>query len=158
MFEPGFSRRGKRLGPLPLQHSWALIEQPKRFELGAVLNSAAVDAVLPQTTGQIGALHSGCWECDLSDNSLIWSGGVFDLFGLPRDTCACRDTAVRMYAEHSRAKMEALRAHAIKHKRGFTLDIEIHPAIGSERWIRLIAAPVLEDGMVIKLHGLKVAV
>jgi PAS domain-containing protein len=157
MFEPGFWRKGKPLGPLPLHHSWPLTEQPKHFELGAVLNSAAIDAAAPYTVGEIGAHHAGCWECDLSDNSLIWSGGVHDLFGLPRDLTATRDVAVRMYSEHSRVKMEALRAHAIRHKRGFTLDIEIRPANGGERWVRLITAPVLNDNKVVKLHGLKIA-
>ena len=145
------------LDALPLAHSWALREQPKKFEFGALLNCAAIDAVLPIRPGAIGPHHAGCWECDLADNSLIWSGGVYDLFGLPRGLPATRDAAVRMYVEHSRAKMEALRSHAIKHKRGFTLDIEIRPATGEERWIRLITAPVLENGKVTKLHGLKLA-
>jgi PAS domain-containing protein len=157
MFERALQQRTTRLDALPLKHSWPLAEQPKRFELGSVLNAAAIDAVLPASVGEIGAHHAGCWECDLADNSLIWSGGVYDLFGLPRGTEATRDAAVRMYSWHSRAKMEALRVHAIRHKRGFTLDIEIRPAIGDERWVRLIAAPVVENGKVTKLHGLKIA-
>ena len=142
---------------LALHHSWALSEQSRRFELGAILNSAAIDAAGPQTVGEIGVHHAGCWECDLADNSLIWSGGVFDLFGLSRATSMTRDAAVKMYTEDSRTKMEVLRSYAIRHRRGFTLDIEIRPANGGERWVRLIAAPVLFGDKVIKLHGLKLA-
>jgi len=157
MFESGFWRKGQRINALPLHHSWPLNEQPKHFELGSILNSAALDAAIPHSVGAVGPQHAGCWECFLSDNSLIWSGGVYDLFGLPREMTATREAAVRMYCEHSRVKMEALRAHAIKHKRGFTLDIEIRPASGGERWVRLITAPVLNGNKVVKLHGLKIA-
>ncbi len=51
--------------------------------------------------------------------------------------------------------MERLRAYAIKHRRGFTLDAEIRPDRGDRRWMRLLAAPVCEGGRVVRLHGLK---
>jgi hypothetical protein len=56
--------------------------------------------------------------------------------------------------------MECLRAYALKHRRGFTLDVDIHPAGGGggARRMRLIAAPVMEGGRVVKLHGLKFAI
>jgi hypothetical protein len=53
-----------------------------------------------------------------------------------------RDETVALYCEGSRAAMEKLRAYAIKHRRGFTLDVEIKPAQAPQRWMRLIAAPV----------------
>lgn len=158
MFERRSWRPGNPAEALLAHHSWPLNEQPRRFELGAILNSAAVDVAAPKMVGEIGTHHAGCWECDLADNSLVWSGGVFDLFGLPRASSVTRDDAVKIYAEESRAKMEALRSHAIRHGRGFTLDIEIRPASGGgERWFRLITAPVLVGGKVVKLHGLKLA-
>ncbi len=143
--------------PIELSHSWPLFEQSRRFELGAVLESAAIDAIWPAKVGAIAAQHSGCWECDLADESLIWSGGVYDIFGLPRGIEVSRVAAVSLYAENSRACMERLRAHAIKHRRGFTLDAEIRPAVGGSRWMRLIAAPVCVDGEPVRLHGLKLA-
>jgi PAS domain-containing protein len=51
--------------------------------------------------------------------------------------------------------MERLRAYAIKHRRGFTLEAEIRPDRGTRRWIRLLGAPICDDGRVIRLHGLK---
>ena len=144
--------------PLQLHHSWALAEQPRHFELGFVLNSALIDMIGPAEVGGLGVHHSGCWECDLTDNSLIWSGGVYDIFGLPRGTEVTRDEAVAFYTEESRAAMERLRSYAIGHKRGFTLDAEIRPAVGGRRWMRLIAAPVCDGEKVVRLHGLKLIV
>ena len=143
--------------PIELSHSWPLFEQSRRFELGAILDGAAIDVVLPAAVGAIGIHHAGLWECELAGDSLIWSGGVYDLFGLPRGVEVTRDEAVSLYTEDSRAAMERLRAHAIKHRRGFTLDAEIRPAVGGTRWMRLIAAPACIGDEAVRLHGLKLA-
>lgn len=142
--------------PLPLSHSWPLYEQPRHFDLGSVLNSAATDVVEPAEVGGLGAHHVGCWECDLANNSLIWSGGVYDIFGLLRGVPITRAEAVALYSEESRTIMTRLRSYAIKHRRGFTLDAEILPVVGGRRWMRLIAAPICDGDRVVRLHGLKI--
>ena len=87
--------------PLPLNHSWPLSEQPRQFELGLVLNSAVIDMVGPTEVGGLDVHHAGVWECDLTDDSLTWSGGVYDIFGLPRGTKVSRDEATSFYCEES---------------------------------------------------------
>jgi hypothetical protein len=62
---------------------------------------------------------------------------------------------VQRYVSESRVAMERLRAHAIEHKRGFTLDVEIEPTSGERRWMRLIAAPICIGDRVVRLRGLK---
>ena len=148
----------RRTEPLALHHSWPIFEQARHFDLGSVLSCAVTDVVEPANVGDLGLHHAGLWECNLSDNSLTWSGGVFDIFGLPRGARISRDEAVAFYCEESRAAMERLRAHAIKHRRGFTLDVEINAVTGGRRWMRLIGAPVCEDGRAVRLHGLKLIV
>ena len=144
--------------PLVLKHSWPLWEQPRQFELGHVLNCAVTDLISPASIGQLGLHHAGRWECDLTDNSLTWSGGVYDIFGLQRGTAVSRTESLGYYCEESRVRMESLRAYCIRHRRGFTLDIEIRAAIGDMRWVRLVAAPVCERDRVTRLHGLKLII
>ena len=141
-----------------LQHSWPLSEQAKHFDLGCVCNAAITDAIEPPLAGAIGNHHAGLWECDLANNKLIWSGGVYDLFGLPRGAEVTREQAVALYSEASRAAMERLRAYAIRHACGFTMDVEILPAVGQRRRIRLIGAPVCDGETILRLHGLKLAI
>lgn len=148
----------ERIEPLALHHSWPIFEQARHFELGRVLDCAVTDVIDPARVGELGIHHAGLWECDLSDNSLIWSGGVYDIFGLPRNAKIHRDEIVALYREESRAAMDRLRKHAIKHRRGFTLDVEINPATGGRRCMRLIGAPVCEEGRAVRLHGLKLIV
>jgi PAS domain-containing protein len=145
--------------PLPLHHSWALIERERRFALGQVVDwrpigAGSFDAALFNREA-LAARGIGLWQCELVDNGLTWSATVYDIFGLPHDARLRRDEAAALYAESSRAAMERLRAHAIKHRRGFTLDAEIRPASGSARWMRLTAAPVCEGNRVVRLQGVK---
>jgi hypothetical protein len=75
--------------PLELFHSWPLSERARQFELGTVVDIPTIWA------GQVGdklARHGMCWwECELSDNRLTWSDGVYDIFGVPRGASLMRD-------------------------------------------------------------------
>lgn len=141
---------------LPLTHSWPLFERDQRLDLGGLFDwreSAPADlALASQTLAEQGI---GIWQCDLAESTLAWSVGVYDIFGLPRGALVTRDEAVALYAEHSRAAMERLRAYALRHRRGFTLDAEIIPAQGSRRWMRLVAAPICIAGRPVRLRGYK---
>lgn len=135
--------------PLPLYHSWPLCDLPQRFDLGLLHDDAASVPVR-------GSADCGTWSCELADSRLDWSPTVHRLFGFDaQDGTPDRIETVRLYAERSRAAMERLRAHAIRHCRGFTLDVEIFPIRARPRWLRLVAAPVRVDGRVVRLHGLK---
>ena len=137
--------------------SWPLCDQSCYFDLGHILNSAVVEAIAPSEIGALGAQHAGLWECDLVNGSLIWSGGVYDMFGLERGADVQRDQALAHYSEDSRSKLERLRAYAIRQNLGFTLDIDIRAAaVGQSRRLRVIGAPVYDDGIAVRLHGLKV--
>ena len=148
----------KAAEPRLLQYSWPLFELTRHFDLGSILNSEAIAAVCPDTVGALSSHHAGCWECDLADDTLTWSGGVYDIFGLPRNANVTRQDCVAFYSERSRAAMERLRSYAIRRLVGFTLDAEIHSAIGETRWMRLIAAPVCDNGRVLRLQGLKMII
>lgn len=125
-----------------LRLSWPLDDQVKHFELGAILNAAATDLMEPARIGELGLHHAGIWECDLADNSLVWAGGAYEMFGLPRGSRVARDQVVGHYCPGSLEAMERLRSHAIRHRQGFTLDAENAAAVGGRRRIRIVAAPV----------------
>lgn len=146
--------------PLPLHHSWPLFDRARHFDLGWVDRHGIrpPDMSILEAAPSAEALDRsgvGVWRCDLSDNSLTWSSAVYDIFGIPEGAVVSRAEAVALYCEGSRAAMERLREHAITHRRGFTLDIEIGPALPRTRWARLIAAPVCDGDTVVGLHGFK---
>lgn len=137
--------------PLPLHHSWPL------YDLREHLAPVMLDPSLARNDAALAERGLGLWHCDLADDSLTWTAGVYDIFGLERHISVPRALSVSLYAPDSREAMQRLRSYAIRHKRGFTLDVDIHQADGMGQCaMRLIAAPVLNDAQeVIGLHGVK---
>jgi len=128
--------------------------------LGAVLRRAFPAEPVPAGWGELlerGAIlaGAGAWECDLDTNTLTWTDGIFDLFGLPRGAAICREDAVALYSEESRVEMERLRAHAIERQRSFSMDAKILRPDGDQRWMRLTAGVLCRNGRPTHLYGLK---
>jgi PAS domain-containing protein len=98
------------------------------------------------------------WQCDLRNDSLTWSDGVYDLFGLPRGSPPDRVLTVTMYLPESQAELERLRSAAIAEKGSFTFEAQIRRADGDLRWIRITADVVCEDGEARYLYGSKLDV
>jgi hypothetical protein len=110
-------------------------------------------------TEALGRKSAGWWECDLTDDGLTWTAGVYNIFGLPQGSHLVRADVAGLYAEESRARMERLRAQAVATGSGFALDAIIKPGNGgSVRWMRLIGCPVIEGGRVARLQGLKLLI
>lgn len=143
------------VSPSPLTHSWPLYEAVLRLPLGNLI--AALDDVQPPPIhpDPFAEMGIGIWQCDLADNALCWTPPVYDLFGLPPGDPIDRPLAVSLYLPDSRKAMEELRAHAIRHRRGFTLDAQIRRPDGDVRWMRLSALPVIEGRQVVRLCGTK---
>ena len=97
----------------------------------------------------------GIWQCNLSDNSLIWTNGVYDLFEIPRNTPVTRELTLTCYTDASRQRMEAARAHAIANCSDFALDLEIVTVKGNRRWMRLTGAVESRDGVAHRIFGMK---
>lgn len=138
--------------PLPLHHSWPL------DDLHEHLAPVLLDTSIARNDAALAERGLGLWHCDLTDdNALRWTAGVYDIFGLERDTLVSRPLSVSLYSAESREAMERLRAYAIRYKRGFTLDVDINQIDGAGQCaMRLIAAPMLDaDGIVVGLHGVK---
>lgn len=97
----------------------------------------------------------GVWECELPDNRLTWSDGVYDIFELPRGAPVTRGHAVRFYGPESLAELERLRTRAIRTGGGFTLDARIVTARGNVRWMRITATVERENGAPARIFGMK---
>ena len=141
--------------PLPLFHSWPVFDAAARMDLRQ-LRAICDDELAPSMTDDPPTDRSiGVWRCDLADETLVWTQAVYDLFGFPADQPLIRAQTLDCYTEHSRAEMAALRTHAIRHQRGFTLDAQIRRPNGDRRWMRLSALPILQCNKVVRLCGTK---
>lgn len=136
--------------PLALYHSWPLWEEDTRFDLGRLH-----DVTWARERHEAPTVPRGMWRCDLPTGSLFWSPEVHGLFGIPAHERATRDDALAIYAEESRAALERLRTYALRHRRGFTLDVLLRPHGARDRWVRINAVPRLADGEAVELYGTK---
>ena len=98
------------------------------------------------------------WQCDLSDDSLTWSDGVYDLFGLERGTPVTREIALAMYVPECREELKRLRDAAIATCGSFTFEARIIRADGVQRWMRVTADVIVEGGAARHLYGTKIDV
>ena len=122
------------------------------YALGQILTATALNI---DFDGDHGDDDVGFWQCDLTNHdALTWSDKVYEIFGLPHGSEVRREEAVTRYREHSRGVLERLRTSAINRRCGFILDAAID-LDGFTRWIRILAAPIVENDRVVGLRGLK---
>jgi PAS domain-containing protein len=111
--------------------------------------------VVPDHAPGLLAPMPAAWECDLSDDSLRWTPGVFEIFGLPPGRPVLRDEVVAMYSAESQAELARLRSEAIANCGSFTFEAEIRRPSGEMRWMRVTADVEVRDGRPVYLYGLK---
>jgi len=97
----------------------------------------------------------GAWECNLANETLSWTDGVYDLFGLQRGSEIYRKATLDLYEERSRREMEQHRSAAIRTGQGFALDCRIRAASGEKRWMRLIVGVGYQHGRPVRILGSK---
>lgn len=101
------------------------------------------------------AARIGVWQCNLADESLVWTDVVYDLFDLPRGSVPDRKQTLACYREESVRELHRRRSKAIAECSGFSLDAEIVTIKGNRRWIRITASVECEDGIAVRIFGMK---
>ncbi|MDO9415977.1 sensor domain-containing diguanylate cyclase [Pararhizobium sp.] len=101
------------------------------------------------------AARIGVWECSLPDNTLTWTDMVYDIFELPRGSVIDRKQTVAFYTEESVRELCLKRTKAIEECGGFSMDAEIITAKGNRRWMRITATVESEDGIPVRIFGMK---
>lgn len=137
--------------PFP-PHRAFLFERPWQFAFGHVFQLKE-DVVLdgPEFAGN----EIGYWHCDIAKDRLSWTGQVYQLFGLPIGSEVARTEAVRCYKDGSRVILERLRSFSISNRYGFLLDARMSCYASGARNMRLLSVPIIYEGRVVGIHGLK---
>jgi diguanylate cyclase (GGDEF)-like protein len=101
------------------------------------------------------AANIGVWQCSLPGEHLDWTDVVYDIFDMPRGSALDRDDIVKCYPEASARELDKRRSKAIADRTGFSLDAEIVTPKGNRRWIRITASVECEDGVPVRIFGMK---
>jgi diguanylate cyclase (GGDEF)-like protein len=101
------------------------------------------------------AARIGVWECTLADEALTWTDQVYEMFDVPRDTPLNRRELLKLYTPASVKQLHEVRSRALAERSGFHFDAEIITPKGNHRWIRLTATVECEDGVPVRIFGMK---
>ena len=127
----------------------------KSFDVGSAVSNDDGPSALELYDHAASVVPMGAWSCDLANERLAWTGGVFDIFGLSNEQALERRVILEAYDEQSRELLERRRSHAIETCSGFSLDARILRPDGTERWIRITAATRNSNGRARTLYGMK---
>ena len=123
--------------------------------LGTDLQPGTSDPVDDLLDAAYATARIGVWQCNLGNEALRWTDGVYDLFGLPRGSPITRALTLRSYTDDSRAEMEATRARAIANCSDLRLDVKIVSASGALRWMRLTGTVQGNGYEALRIFGMK---
>jgi diguanylate cyclase (GGDEF)-like protein len=134
-------------------------DEPRRRRMPGRAEAAEMIASLRRRQKTIDAAMSvaraGVWECRLSDETLEWTGGVYDLFGFRRGARLRRNDVTGCYTAASLAALDQARDRAIRTGGAFGLDAEIVTMRGLRRWVRLTGQVERRNGVAVRVFGLK---
>lgn len=155
----GLSKRKiRRLGALG-RHDAAMIAELKAEVAAQAALIRAQSASLAHSQKifdrSSAAARIGVWQCNLADQALQWTDVVYDIFDLPRGSALDRQEIVKCYTARSVEELHARRSKAIEERTGFGLDAEIVTVKGNRRWIRITATVECEDGIAVRIFGMK---
>ena len=132
-----------------------LEERVRRLELELAARNAELAHARKTFDHASVAARIGVWECDLATNTLTWTDTVYDMFDLPRGSLLNRDETVRAYTPESAARLDCMRRKAIAELGSFSLDADIVTRRGVRRVIRVTASVEAENGVAVRLFGMK---
>ncbi|MBL8489036.1 MAG: PAS domain S-box protein, partial [Rhodocyclaceae bacterium] len=97
----------------------------------------------------------GCWRADPVLNTVMWTGGVYDIVEMPEDFTPNLDVALDFYLPESRARIVKALEQALQTREAFALQVEVRGArSGKLKWCELRGFPHAgADGRVEYLMG-----
>ena len=97
---------------------------------------------------------TGGWDLDVATGRVVWTEEVYRIYGVSRDYDPSDVQRVLSFYHHDdRLLLEKSFRDAREKGTPYDLELRIRNAKGEDRWVRTMARPVLEDGMVIRLAG-----
>jgi PAS domain S-box-containing protein len=97
--------------------------------------------------------QAGGWDYDIRTNELTWTDVTCEIHEVEPGTRHCVNEGIRFYASESRPRITELFRRAVETGEPFDEELELITAKGRRKWVRSIGHPELEDGKVVRVHG-----
>lgn len=134
-------------------HRTFLFERPWQFAFGHVFYPKG-DIVLQGS--ELPDEEIGYWRCDIANGDrLSWTAASYRLFGIPVTAEVARHEVLGRYGAGSMSVLERVRDFSIRNRCCFMLDARMSGTASGARNLRILSAPLVHDGRVVAIHGLK---
>jgi len=95
----------------------------------------------------------GGWEFSPLSGSASWTEEVARIHDLDPHTPASVDLSLKYYTGESKDKINQAVRDSVEQAIPYDLELEIISAKGVHKWVHTIGDPVVENGVVVKVHG-----
>ena len=123
----------------------------RHAEMQAVLERLRENEALLARTGEVA--RTGGWELDVASMTPRWTEQTCRLHDMPEDYQPTHDEVIQFYAPEARATFAATVQDAIDFGVPFDLELPLVTAADRHIWVRVVCAPELRDGAVVRLAG-----
>jgi diguanylate cyclase (GGDEF)-like protein/PAS domain S-box-containing protein len=97
--------------------------------------------------------HIGGWSFDPRTGDGIWTEEVARIHEVDPLAATNVSFGLSFYQGESREKIESAVHEASNKGTPYDLELEMHTASGSQKWVRTMASPLVENGNVIRIRG-----
>jgi len=95
----------------------------------------------------------GAWEYDVCEDNLIWTEGVYGIFGVPKGVDVSPERSMELVCAEDRPDIREAFENAAEEGEGYDKEAKIDTPDGETRWIRVRGEPQMEDGEVMLVRG-----
>ncbi|PJJ83245.1 sensor histidine kinase [Mucilaginibacter auburnensis] len=108
---------------------------------------------LLQTTKEVAQI--GTWEIDLVNRKVHWSAIAKKIFEVGPDYVPLCENLIEFHPEgHSRQLIRAKLDNLIANAEAFDVELQVLTAANNNKWVRIVAAPVIENHKCVRIYGL----
>lgn len=108
---------------------------------------------LLQATKEVAQI--GTWEIDLVNKNVVWSAVAKNIFEVGANYIPLCQNLIEFHPEgESRQRIQAKLENLIANSVAFDEEIQVLTFKGNLKWVRIIATPVIENGVCVRVYGL----
>ncbi|MBQ4821270.1 ATP-binding protein [Aquimarina sp. MMG016] len=96
---------------------------------------------------------TGAWYFNPKTKEMYWSKGCYLIKELDPNTPLTRDKGASYYPKENRARVENYLSTLIKSKKPYEYTEKIITEKGNEKWVKVVAHPVIHKGEVVFVNG-----
>ncbi len=99
------------------------------------------------------AAHIGGWDIDMRNGKGVWTKEAALIYEIDLTEIVTLATGLSVFEGECLEKVQAALDEMLKDGTCANLELQMRSKKGNQKWVRLIASPIIEDSKVVHIHG-----